>query len=1584
MEFSTSRLARSRVLSRRQRRSLPSLHPLERRIVLAAPSITLVPGPGYFSSGFAPTDMAVGRFNNDNFPDLVVGQSNGFRVLLGDGGGGFTLGTTVGTPFVVGKVAAGDLTGDGISDIVAGALNGVDARIYLGVSNGTTQAPPGGGAVTLPAAHKDIAIADIDGDNKRDVIFAGDSSELFWGNGDGTLGVGVDLTPNPAWDDVAVATGDMDNDGKIDILTLGTTTTGPKMHVLFSRANRTIEYMNQGWNILVNATDVATGDFDNDNRIDVAFSQVDSTGHGAFHIMRNTDVGNSFEYLGFSDFGGMAAARSIAVSDYDKDGKLDVALGLDAQAIWIFGGLGTGNFNPQLVSLTLGQDNHVSIAAADFNADTVPDLAAAFDDLQRIGTVVSPNLRGRVMNDDNQNGTVDAGETGIAGRTVYDDVNDNGAVDAGEQTSVTDANGAFAFAFSPGAHRLRQVLPVGWVQTIPGGSSGNKPTAYSVFVQAGLSTTGWDFGTYNQGTISGRVWNDFNANGIFDQYESALAGRTVYIDANNNGGLDAGEVTAVTNSFGNYRFFLPEGTWRVRQALPAGWYWTFPSSVYNIFASPTQPAANKHFGQTQLGTISGRVFYDITANTYSEDSDPGQSGFVVYIDYDYNGVPAAWEYQTTTNAQGRYTFSNVYPGSYSIRVVKPSGWEQTYPVPPAGSTDAPFNTRANGGFDSSYTDFGVIYPSFVSGRVFEDVDANGTQAASGEPGLANFHVFVDVDGDGSAGVNDPYGLTNALGDYQLRVPVSGNYNVGVIRLSGYQSTVPAGGLQPVSLTPGASVSGKNFGLKTGAFNNAGFKTPVNFDASQFDFVNPSAVATGDFNNDNKQDFAVANNSADVTFFQGNGTGGFTRSSAGFAGTSLRAITAAHLNSDSFLDLIVANLDSNDVSVLLGNGNGTFQTHVDYAAAPGSQAVVAADFTGDNMPDLVVGGRDSDQLSFLRNNGNGTFAAATNIANAYGSHGLAVGDFNKDGKLDVVSANDTSSSVTILRGNGNGTFLAPLTLTTGLFGPGYVAVGDFNKDTFADLAVVNMSTDNVRVFNGTVNATFSAGTNYAVGSMPNQVAVLDVDLDGWLDLAIAYRSDGTTDISGGVNILRNHQDGAFEVPLTCTAHTSPTAVSVADFNNDGMPDLVAPNYFSDDVSVMINDRAVPGGSISGTVFDDLNGNGTREGAEGGVASRVVFLDANNNTTLDAGETQTTTDAAGQFTFPPLAPGPYVIRLVPDPAWSQTAPAGGAEHSLTLASGANANLLFGLHDVRAPAIFAAQFLYESGPIAVRVVFDENVAASLAAGDLQLTNLTTGQVIPQAQVILNYTAATGVASFTFSGNTLPDGNYRATMAASQVTDASNNALAESLSLDFFVLAGDANRDRAVNFFDLTALAANYGLSNRAMADGDFNGDGTVNFFDLTALAANYGATLPAPSEPVAGAPLAAAAEPLAPSASEPATAVESSAPVAAAIVEAPADQAEAVPEVVAAPLAAPRPVSVSPRRAHAVAPKPAAASDPPRPGPVVAVRRDNPQPTPVAPAPLPPSPFAIKPRKRLPGHGIFSATRVGERDEVTRVTW
>ena len=166
-----------------------------------------------------------------------------------------------------------------------------------------------------------------------------------------------------------------------------------------------------------------------------------------------------------------------------------------------------------------------------------------------------------------------------------------------------------------------------------------------------------------------------------------------------------------------------------------------------------------------------------------------------------------------------------------------------------------------------------------------------------------------------------------------------------------------------------------------------------------------------------------------------------------------------------------------------------------------------------------------------------------------------------------------------------------------------------------------------------------------------------------------------------------------------------------------------------------------------------------------------------------------------------------------------------------------------DTTPPLVTASGFVYETSPHRITMTFNEDVQATLAAPDLLVQKLGEGGGATSLPT-LDYSAATRTATFSFSnypGGQLPDGNYRATIPAGAVADAAGNPMA-AFTLDFFVLAGDVNRDRTVNGSDFSLLATNFGKSGQTYADGDVTGDGNVNGSDFSVLAANFGKSLPA----------------------------------------------------------------------------------------------------------------------------------------------
>lgn len=176
---------------------------------------------------------------------------------------------------------------------------------------------------------------------------------------------------------------------------------------------------------------------------------------------------------------------------------------------------------------------------------------------------------------------------------------------------------------------------------------------------------------------------------------------------------------------------------------------------------------------------------------------------------------------------------------------------------------------------------------------------------------------------------------------------------------------------------------------------------------------------------------------------------------------------------------------------------------------------------------------------------------------------------------------------------------------------------------------------------------------------------------------------------------------------------------------------------------------------------------------------------------------------------------------------------------------------LADTTAPTVVDGTFAFDSPSQSIGLTFSEDVIASLDSADLSVVDLVTGRRVPASQFVLATQGGPGVATTATwsrdpSAGPLPDGNYRVTLPAGSVTDAAGNSLAADYTFDFFVLAGDANRDRVVNFSDLLIVARNYNGTGKTYGDGDLNSDGAVSFADLLILARSYGKALAVPPTP------------------------------------------------------------------------------------------------------------------------------------------
>lgn len=375
---------------------------------------------------------------------------------------------------------------------------------------------------------------------------------------------------------------------------------------------------------------------------------------------------------------------------------------------------------------------------------------------------------------------------------------------------------------------------------------------------------------------------------------------------------------------------------------------------------------------------------------------------------------------------------------------------------------------------------------------------------------------------------------------------------------------------------------------------------------------PVGVVSVDLNGDGLPEAVSANDiPGTLSVFRntsnpGGSSATFAAAQSFSAGSRPLAVVAADVNGDGKPDLAVTNYNSSTISILLnttvtGATTFTFDAAQTVSVSASPTDLVFADLNGDGLVDLAVTNRSNNTLSTFINTttpGSSTigFGNAVDLATGLGPVGLIAADLNGDGRVDLAVANYTSGDVSLFRnatapGANTANLAAAQTLTaqTGVQG---IAVGDVNRDGRPDLAVAVRSANLVSVL---VNNTASGATTFAfdlpqdipTGVQPNALVFGDLDRDGIVDLVVAHAGDGT--LARFINATPQGSGGVgFLAPTTLSVGGSPRDVALADFNYDGIVDLLAANRSGNSVPVLIGRAANLGdASGSGTILDDEN-------------------------------------------------------------------------------------------------------------------------------------------------------------------------------------------------------------------------------------------------------------------------------------------------------------------------------------------------------------------------------------------------------------
>jgi len=331
---------------------------------------------------------------------------------------------------------------------------------------------------------------------------------------------------------------------------------------------------------------------------------------------------------------------------------------------------------------------------------------------------------------------------------------------------------------------------------------------------------------------------------------------------------------------------------------------------------------------------------------------------------------------------------------------------------------------------------------------------------------------------------------------------------------------------------------------------------------------PTSISSGDFDLDGDPDLVVTNDGRGagntLSLLMNDGGGDFALSSLVEVGREPISILAADWNQDGYLDLSVANHESDDVSIMLNDGTGTFLEGARVRMSPDSYPfmMAAGDFDLDGDLDIGLANYlSTGSVSILSNRGAGQFSLTASVTIEGNPYSVAAADLDGDGDLDLAAAGHDANSASILL-NTEGDFSLAATVPVG-DEPWSVIAGDFDGDHDLDLAVANEGSNDLSLLLNDGAAEFTVAQTVKVGDEPYSVAAGDFDGDGDLDLAVANEDSHT------LSVLTNDGQGEFSESLVIAVGEEPWFVITDDLDRDGDLDLAVANADSNSISILIN-------------------------------------------------------------------------------------------------------------------------------------------------------------------------------------------------------------------------------------------------------------------------------------------------------------------------------------------------------------------------------------------------------------------------------
>ncbi len=1008
-------------------------------------------------SDFTTTDIALGNFNGDTYPDMAVVTSSPYNlyILLGNGDGTFSPG-----------------------NIYTITTTIVNKSILIGNFNGDT--------------HEDIAIVDADKDMNSDKIL------FFYGKGDGTFSAPMEMRTGSAYPTRDVTSGDFNSDGVTDMAITAWDSTMSEVVLLMGNGDGTFLYSK----LLASGSDsrftgVAPGDFNGDGHPDLfitrhwnrrlGFTILMGNGQGSFlekidhetglesvsyweGIIRVKDLNGDrrsdiliprccpyvpdntvFKFIGKGDgtfeppveFN--ISGRSMNTGDFDKDGAEDIVTGMNDR-VYILFARGDGTFIDRKEIHGAGS---YQILSADFDGDNTTDLAMPEDGK---GTLFSTILnRGNKSLKEPFQGTDSywVGDGPISVKTW--DLNNDGKLDL---VTANELSGDVSILLNNGDGRLK--TPAAY-------KVGKLPN--SVAIEDLNGDTYPDIITTNYGS------NDISVllgkgDGTFQNQQIYAVGPNpkdlVVGDFNRDGKSDIA-VTNFNSSSNHISILIGNGDG------------TFQPQRIHIIDGEMPSSIVK-------GDFNEDGFMDLAVLNYSLYSG-GNDVYVSYI--------------TLLLGKGDGTFSNKVV--YSLNWI----WINALlskDLNKDGKLDLIIVTDSTEG---TIILLGDGNGEFLRKSVIESIDLVS---------LGDLNNDGEIDLLGAAG-NDSLGIWLGKGDGTFKLTTSIG---GLVSWWTMPSPPEIGDINGDGVSDIAVVDYERLSIISG---NGDGRFPGVTVFNEKDYYANVHLAIADFNRDNNQDIVVSmypsdwyNNSTGKTrlvFFYGTGNNTFTKGATieteGYWGGR---ITAVDFNEDGLPDIALAHNDIDAVSIFLNRGDGTFENALSYPIQGSRGMIEIGDINKDEHLDIISHdlwvGPTTYSLSIHTGNGDGTFQYKQRIS--LGNSALpdvVLKDFNGDGFSDMAVSYYLINKVEVFINRGDGIFNTLVSYDIGS-DTGYLIAEDFNGDGIIDLAASGLP---LSLFIGNGDGTFKPAEDYGIENGRRMVS-RDFNLDGRLDIAI---SSGRTDI-----------------------------------------------------------------------------------------------------------------------------------------------------------------------------------------------------------------------------------------------------------------------------------------------------------------------------------------------------------------------------------------------------------------------------------------------------------------------------------------